>query len=83
MGASADEVVADYMETYFNYYGVEPGTEKYDAVVNSNIIKTLASAFQVEDIRTADLAAEAEAFLMQELGLAQDEVDALKDRLGA
>lgn len=82
MGATAEEVVADYMETYINYYGLEKGTEKYDAVVNSNIVKTLAAAFGVEDIYTADLAAEAEAFVMEELGLSQDEVDALKAKLG-
>ena len=82
MGAPADEVVDDYMETYINYYGIEKGTEKYDAVVNSNIVKTLAAAFDVEDIFAADLAAEAEAFVMEELGLSQDEVDALKAKLG-
>ena len=81
MGASADEVVDDYMETYINYYGIEKGTEKYDAVVNSNIVKTLAAAFDVEDIFAADLAAEAEVFVMEELGLSQDEVDLLKLKL--
>lgn len=82
MGASAEEVVADYMETYVNYYGLEKDTEKYNAVVNSNIVKALATAFGVEDIFTADLAAEAEAFVVEELGLSQDEVDALKAKLG-
>lgn len=82
MGASADEVVADYMETYVNYYGLEKGTEKYDAVVNSNIVKTLESAFGTEDLFTADLAAEAEAFVLEELGLSQDEVELLKAKLG-
>ncbi len=82
MGASADEVIADYMETYINYYGLEKDTEKYDAVVNSNIVKTLQAAFGVEDIYAADLVMEAEAFVMEELGLSQDEVDALKAKLG-
>jgi len=82
MGASADEVIADYMETYINYYGLEKGTEKYDAVVNSNIVKTLQAAFGVEDIYAADLVMEAEAFVMEELGLAQEEVSALKIKLG-
>lgn len=82
MGATADEVVADYMETYINYYGLEKGTEKYDAVVNSNIVKTLAAAFGVADIYTADLAAEAAEFLSVELGLAQEEISALKMKLG-
>ena len=83
MGATAQEVVADYMTTYSNYYGVEPGTEKYEAVVNSNIVKALEAAFGVEDIFSVDLAQEAEAFLMEDLGLSQEEVEALKGKLGA
>lgn len=82
MGASADEVIADYMETYINYYGLKKGTEKYDAVVNSNIVKTLEAAFGVEELYAANLAAEAEAFVMEELGLSQEEVAALKTKLG-
>lgn len=82
MGASAEEVITDYMHTYINYYGLEKGTEKYDAVVGSNITQTLEAAFGVEDVYTADLAREAEAFVMEELGLVQQEVDALKEKLG-
>ena len=82
MGASIDEVVEDYMETYVNYYGVEKGTEKYNAVVNSNIISTLNASFEVQDVYKADLVAEAEAFLMEEVGLSADEVAALKVKLG-
>ena len=33
-GADGEEIAADYMETYRNYYGITPGTEKYDAVLN-------------------------------------------------
>ena len=83
MGATADEVVDDYMETFFNYYGVEKGTEKYNAVVNSNIIPTLKTIFGVADIYTADLAAEAEAYLIENLGLSVEEVAELKVKLGA
>jgi hypothetical protein len=83
MGATLDEVVDDYMETYYNYYGVEKGSEKYDAVVNSNIIKTLNANFKVDDVYKADLVAEAEAFFMQNVGLTEDEVAALKAKLGA
>ena len=83
MGATADEVVEDYMETFFNYYGVEKGTEKYNAVVNSNIIPTLKTIFGVADIYTADLAAEAEAYLIENLGLSVEEVAELKVKLGA
>ena len=81
MGASYDEVVADYMVTYYNYYGVEPGTEKYDAIANSNIIKSLQSAFGVEDLSKADLAAEAKEYILA-LGLTEDEVTSLMVNLG-
>ena len=61
MGATCDEVITDYMTTYYNYYGVEKGTagsgstarsasdDKYEAIANSNIIKILCDAFQLSD----------------------------------
>ena len=81
MGATMDEVIDDYMVTYYNYYGVEEGSEKYNAVVNNNLIKALNTTFKVDDIYKADLAAEAEAFLIEDAGLTADEVAALKGRL--
>lgn len=82
MGASYDEVVADYMTTYYNYYGVEDGTDKYDAIASSNIIKSLENAFGVSDLKSADLAAEAEAFF-KEIGLSDSEIASLKANLSA
>lgn len=83
MGATADEVVADYMVSYYNYYGVEPGTEQYETIANSNIRDILANAFGIEDIAAegVDLAACAEAY-MQGIGLGEGEIAALKARLG-
>ena len=84
MGATAEEVIADYMVTYYNYYGVEEGSEQYDAIGNSNIRKSLATAFGVSDITAedVDLAAEAEEYLA-EIGLTDAEISALKENLGA
>ena len=81
MGATLDEVIDDYMVTYYNYYGIEKGTEKYDAVLNNNFIKVLNTTFKIDDIYKADLVAEAEAFLMEDAGLTSDEVAALKGKL--
>ena len=83
MGATMDEVTADYMETYYNYYGVEEGTEKYDLIVKNNLIKVLNATFKVDDVYKEDLAAEAAAFLMEDAGLTADEVTALKVKLGS
>ncbi len=81
MGASAEEIVADYMVTYFNYYGVQPGTEQYDVIANSNIRKSLAAAFGLETIDGADLEAAAGAYLLS-IGMTQEEIDAVKANLG-
>ena len=81
MGATYEEVVADYMVTYYNYYGVEPGTDKYNAIADSNIVKSLKNAFGVEDLTTADLAAEAEEYL-RTIGLGAQEVANLYVALG-
>ena len=81
MGATIDEVVEDYMETYINYYGVEKGSEKYDAIVKNNLIQVLNTTFKVEDVYKADLAAEAAEFLMEDVGLSAEEVAALKANL--
>ena len=81
MGASADEVKADYMVTFYNYYGVLPGTEQYEAIARSNILKSLATAFEVEDIYACDLAAEAEEYL-KGIGVSEADVEAVKAKLG-
>ena len=81
MGATYDEVVADYMVTYYNYYGVEPGTDKYDAIANSNIIKTLQNAFGVEDLSKADLQKGAKDY-MKAIGLTDAEITDLMVNLG-
>lgn len=81
MGASADEVIADYMLTFFNYYGVQPGTEQYNVIARKNICKSLETAFGVTDIREADLRTEAETYLL-EIGLSADEIAQVRARLG-
>ena len=81
MGATADEVVADYMVSYYNYYGIAPGTAAYDGVIRNSISKFLPKAFGIESLEDADLAACAEAYLLK-IGMTAEEIDALKTRLG-
>jgi protein tyrosine/serine phosphatase len=83
MGATLNEVIDDYMLTYYNYYGVEKDTEKYNAIVKNNLIKVLNTTFKVADVYKAELATEAEAFLIEDAGLTSNEVAALKAKLGA
>ena len=81
MGATADEVVADYMVTYYNYYGVAPGTAQYEALADANIRKFIPTAFGIESLEGADLAASAEAYLLK-IGMSGEEIAALKTCLG-
>ena len=83
MGASAEEIIADYMTSYSNYYGVERGTEQYEAIACSNICKFLAAAFEIEDIcdPELDLSKEARQYLLEQLFLTEDEIQQLKAKL--
>ncbi len=76
MGASYQEVVADYMTTYYNYYGIEEGTEKYNAVAESNIIASLKTAFATDDLPKANLAECARNYLLG-IGMTDAEIDSL------
>ncbi len=79
-GASCDEITADYMQSYVNYYGVQKGSDKYDAIAKINIINTLQTAFDVEDISNADLAKEAEEYIAS-IGLTNEEITKLKTNI--
>ena len=84
MGADADEVVRDYMLSYTNFYGIEPGTRPYELLAAGNIESTLARAFGVSSIRDAgvDLRALAASYL-EGCGMSRDELAQLKLHLGA
>ena len=82
MGASCDEVIADYMVTYFNYYGVTKDDARYETIANSNIVKSLQRAFGVDDLQSADLAALAGTYLLG-IGLTDAELAALRTNLSA
>ena len=68
------------MVSYYNYYGIGSDSPQYEAIADSNIRKSLAESFGVEDISKADLAACANAYLL-DIGMTQAEIDALKARL--
>jgi len=62
MGASKDEIVKDYMQSYINYYGVEEGTDKYNLISEDVLamLKVIAGA----DLNNANLALSAENYLL-------------------
>lgn len=86
MGASLDEIVADYMTTYENYYKLEEGSEQYNAVADSNIktsvTTVIVGAKKDTDISDVDLAKAAEDYL-KSIGMTADEIATLKENLSA
>jgi len=82
MGAGADEVVEDYMITYYNFYGIEAGTDQYRQIAASNIEALLARAFGIKSIYDdgVDLRSCSEAFL-KEIGMNDDEIASLRESL--
>ncbi len=82
-GADYQEIVDDYMITYDNYYKIteEAEPERYRVIVESVLdpmIRILAG--EEEDLRKADLAAGAEAYLISG-GMSAARLDLLKVRL--
>lgn len=82
MGATADEVIADYMESYVNIYGLKPGDGKYELIARSNIQTTLAQVFGIEDMTAPDAELmKCAARYLRHCGLTTPELLALTDRL--
>lgn len=81
MGASLEEITQDYMVTFYNYYGVEPGTEQYTVIASSNIQKSLAVAFGLESLEGQDLKAAAEGYLAR-IGVTSEDIAAVQKNLG-
>lgn len=82
MGANVDEVVADYMQTYTNFYSLEPGTEQYHTIVMTVFDPILSKSFGIDSIynEDADLADCAVEYLSG-LGLTAEEIAMLRQKL--
>ena len=80
MGATADEVVKDYMITYYNYYKVGENDERYNTIKTKNIEDTLERTFDVNSIYGIDLKKECESFLIS-IGLTNSDIEAAQYKL--
>ncbi|WP_303733077.1 tyrosine-protein phosphatase [Fibrobacter succinogenes] len=90
MGATADEIKADYATTHKNFYNVVDGkhiglTEKQVELLQAIIVRLMQNSFKtagvdISNFENADLAAATEKYLLA-LGMEQSEIEALKVRL--
>ena len=82
MGASQEEIMADYMVSYENYYHVEKNSEQYKLIseVAVGMLRDLAGLEKGADLSKVDLQKAAEDYLTG-IGLAADQITALKTNL--
>ncbi len=79
MGASKNEIVEDYMQSYINYYGVQKGTDKY-AVIAEDVLAMLKFVAGTNDLDKANLAEAAEKYLLSG-GMTAEQIQILKTKL--
>ena len=90
MGATADEIKADYATTHKNFYNVVDGkhiglTEKQVELLQAIIVRLMQNSFKtagvdISDFKNADLASATEKYLLA-LGMEKSEIEALRDWL--
>ncbi len=80
MGATAKQVVSDYMTSYYNYYGISTGHAQYDSLAG-NLVTQLTTALGLEeDFYSANLKTAARAYL-KVAGLTETELNTLSKNL--
>lgn len=82
MGGTQDEIVADYMLSYENYYHVEKGSDQYELIsqVAVGMLQDLAGLEEDADLSGVDLQQAAEDYLTG-IGLTAEQVSALQTLL--
>lgn len=82
-GFTADEIIDDYMISYRNYYGLEPGTEQYQRIAEKNIVEEMlfvAGLDKAADLGSIEWRAAAERYLISH-GMSREAVDRLEAKL--
>ncbi len=82
MDASYEEVVEDYMVTYYNWYGVTKQDRAYQIIAEMNIINTQKTIFETDDLNSIDMKEKAEGYLLG-IGLSEKEIADIKTNLSA
>lgn len=75
IGASREEIVKDYIESYVNFFKINKGSETYFRIA-LRIYHMIQKGFGVNDFYNVDLSKEAYDYLVR-IGLAKEEIDRL------
>lgn len=85
MGATLDDIINDYMITFYNYYGIDKDHEpkRYQAVLDVNLMEMLrhvTNAESVEKLEQINLETAVAAYLI-DAGMSQEDIVMLKEKL--
>jgi len=80
MGASLEEIVADYMATYENYYGIVPGHQLYENTT-ALILEKLAEMGHEEVVTSANIRSVVEQYVLDDLGVSWEVLSQLQAAL--
>ena len=85
MGASLDEIISDYMISFYNYYGIDKEHEpqRYQAVLDVNLMEMLlhvSGAESVEKLEQINLEIAVTEYLLDS-GMSQGDIVMLKQKL--
>ena len=83
-GATLDEIISDYMLSFYNYYGIdqENQPQRYQAILNTNLMEMLShvTGESIDKLRQVDLEAAATSYLIS-AGMTQENISILKGKL--
>ena len=85
MGAELQEIIDDYMLSFYNYYGIDKESEpvRYEAVLDNNLMAMLyhvTGADSMETLEKMDLEAAVTNYLLNN-GMAEDDIRTLQEKL--
>ena len=85
MGAELQDIVDDYMLSFYNYYGITKETEpeRYEVVLNTNLYAMLYHVTGVnsyEELTQVDLESAVTKYLL-DAGMSEDDILTLKTKL--
>ena len=81
-GASLQEVERDNMLSFYNYFGILPGSREYDFVLNCEIYRFLCEAFGVQKLEGINLSDAAERFFLK-IGVSVKDIETLRKKLSS
>ena len=83
MGADLNEIAADYMLSFVNYYGIVPESDQYRLISAGNIEASLARAFGTGmKSRDGECLSECAEKYLRKAGMKKEEIRLLKRKLG-